>query len=144
MYRTIVLALDASEGAGHVIPEAIEIAGGNGSTLILAHARTRALETAFEQELDEQAKRLSEAGNPTRVVVRTSLVGEEADFLAEVVDEEDADLVVIASRGRSPFAGAVLGSVTTRLLHRVSCPVLVVSARAARPASEQQQATVSS
>ena len=33
---------------------------------------------------------------------------------------------MIASRGRGPFKGAVLGSTTQRLLPLAGCPVLVV------------------
>ncbi len=47
-------------------------------------------------------------------------------MIADVAREAEADLIVIASRGRGPFAGALLGSTTQRLLPIASCPVLVV------------------
>lgn len=38
----------------------------------------------------------------------------------------DFDLVVMGSRGHSPLGGALIGSVTQRVMGEASCPVLVV------------------
>ena len=48
--------------------------------------------------------------------------------LLDVADELDARAIVAGSRGRSTIAAAVLGSVSTGLLHHTSRPVLVVRA----------------
>ena len=50
--------------------------------------------------------------------------------LIDVADELDARAIVAGSRGRSTFAAAVLGSVSTGLLHHTRRPVLVVRADA--------------
>jgi nucleotide-binding universal stress UspA family protein len=46
--------------------------------------------------------------------------------LVEAADELDARAIVAGSRGRSPLRAAVLGSVSTGLLHHTSRPVLIV------------------
>ncbi|MGZ8647800.1 MAG: universal stress protein [Solirubrobacteraceae bacterium] len=46
--------------------------------------------------------------------------------LIEAADELDAQVIVAGSRGRSSVAAAVLGSVSTGLLHHTHRPVLVI------------------
>lgn len=55
--------------------------------------------------------RLVEAGHPARVLAQHS---------------EQADLVVVGSRGLGGFTGLLLGSVSRQLLHHARCPVAVV------------------
>jgi nucleotide-binding universal stress UspA family protein len=95
--------------------------------VVIAHAQTRAFETAIRSRLDRQVADLRASGVETDVVIAASTIeGREADAIAQVAHDHDADLVVIAGRGRSPFVGAVLGSVTQRLLHVSESPVLVI------------------
>ena len=126
MYRTIVLALDGSEGADRAVPVAAEMAKRDGAHLVVAHARTHALETDVDARLDRQIEQLRESGIDAEVVKKGEIVGREADVIARVAAERGADVIVIAGRGRSPFAGALLGSVTHRLLHVAACPTLVI------------------
>jgi nucleotide-binding universal stress UspA family protein len=64
--------------------------------------------------------------------------GYPAERLADLADEEGAELIVVGSRGRGAFKAAFLGSVSTSLIGVARCPVLVVppGAAAARPLSE--------
>jgi nucleotide-binding universal stress UspA family protein len=57
---------------------------------------------------------------------RRTVVGLPAEKLADVADEEDAELIVVGSRGRGAFKSAFLGSVSNSLVGVARCPVLVV------------------
>lgn len=56
-----------------------------------------------------------------------------AERLADLADEEDAELIVVGSRGRGAFKAAFLGSVSTSLVGVARCPVLVVPPGAREP-----------
>lgn len=57
---------------------------------------------------------------------RRVVVGYAAERLAELAEEESAELIVVGSRGRGAFKAAFLGSVSTSLIGVARCPVLVV------------------
>jgi nucleotide-binding universal stress UspA family protein len=58
-------------------------------------------------------------------------IGVPAERLADLADEEDAELIVVGSRGRGAFKAAFLGSVSNSLVGVARCPVLIVPRRAA-------------
>jgi nucleotide-binding universal stress UspA family protein len=53
-------------------------------------------------------------------------VGYPVNVILEQLEKTESDMVVIGSRGHGIFTGAVLGSVSQRVLHRCTKPVLVV------------------
>jgi nucleotide-binding universal stress UspA family protein len=69
-----------------------------------------------------------------RIAIETGLVdaerrvaiGHAPERLAEIADEEDAELIVVGSRGRGAFKAAFLGSVSNSLVGVARCPVLIV------------------
>lgn len=62
-----------------------------------------------------------------RIEVSTrKLIGPIADILAEACEEDRIDLLIVGSRDYGPLRRALLGSVSNRLIHIASCPVLLV------------------
>ncbi len=57
--------------------------------------------------------------------------GDAASMIVDTAVAEDIDLIVMSTHGWSGFKKWVMGSVTERVLHSVSCPVLAV--RSAQP-----------
>jgi nucleotide-binding universal stress UspA family protein len=62
---------------------------------------------------------------------RRVVIGYAAERLADLADDEEAELIVVGSRGRGAFKAAFLGSVSTSLIGVARCPVLVVPPGAA-------------
>ena len=66
-----------------------------------------------------------DASSPIEQVVRVGSAGPE---LCRLATELDADVVVIGSRGRGAIKRALLGSVSTHVVHNAPCPVMVIRA----------------
>ena len=69
-------------------------------------------------------------------------VGDPADELMSVAEQEDAALIVVASRGRREVQGALLGSVPSTLMWAGACPVVVVPPGAVAPLDSASIQTV--
>lgn len=66
-------------------------------------------------------------------VERRVVLGFPGDRLADLADDEAADLIVVGSRGRGVLKAALLGSVSTALIGVARRPVLVVPPHAEIP-----------
>lgn len=85
--------------------------------------------TAADQErmLEDVGKRLDDTGVP--YVVRHLVRGfDPADDLISIAEANEAQLIVIGLRKRSPVGKLILGSNAQRVLLDAHCPVLAVKA----------------
>ena len=82
-----------------------------------------------EQDMDAVRSRLEEAGvaYDLRQLVRGF---EPAEDLVNIAEANDAELIVIGLRRRSPVGKLILGSNAQRILLDAHCPVLAVKADA--------------
>jgi nucleotide-binding universal stress UspA family protein len=141
MFNTILLALDGSEASERAIPLAEDLAKQSGGRIVVGHVRelmmgrgggqpVSANEDELEASVRKIAAKLAERGIETSIEIATAAIGGPAHALAEMAETEHADVIVAGTRGHSPVAGLLLGSVTQRLLHVAPCPVLVMPALA--------------
>jgi nucleotide-binding universal stress UspA family protein len=143
---SIVCGVDASPDSQTAIGVAARLAGRLGARLVLAHVVEAALvpyaaiggaggiapppmTPPLRDQQEEAGARLLE-----RTAVAAGLgdaeqrvaVGLPAERLADLADDEDAELIVVGSRGRGRFKAAFLGSVSNSLVGVARCPVLIV------------------
>jgi nucleotide-binding universal stress UspA family protein len=139
MFSNIVWASDGSEHADRALDYATRLADNERAHLHVVHivetivdgrvAGQRAFlnEDQLDAKINAQAQEASRQYRiETTVHMHPSGIGNIADRIAEIADDSRADLIVVGTRGHSRLGGLVLGSVTQRLLHVASCPVLAV------------------
>jgi nucleotide-binding universal stress UspA family protein len=93
---------------------------------------------AFDRdELEQAAKdflvQKVSAVAPTPKVPLLPLVAEGDPAEALVVAAKDADLLVVGTRGRSPFLGGMLGAVSLRCAAGAHCPVTLIKLTDEKP-----------
>jgi nucleotide-binding universal stress UspA family protein len=85
-----------------------------------------------EQTLAERIQAATEGGLAARYVLRTGTAPEE---LVQAAADENADLVVVGTHGRTGLDRLVIGSVAERVVRTAPCPVLTVKPRTAHQAA---------
>jgi nucleotide-binding universal stress UspA family protein len=133
----IVIATDGSEGADEAVVAGARVARTLGTTAILVYVRPSlgALGVPYYQEkLSEQMAQARVALDRARELIvqegvdaqEEILEGSAADRVVELARDRNAPLIVVGSRGLGAVAGALLGSVSSAIIHRSDRPVLVV------------------
>lgn len=131
MYSKILVAYDESPGARAALDRAEALAKPLGAALTLVRSVTEGP--------------LTEAAQPDTIASGRAALGREIARYRPELDAElwvvggpageailaaavemEADLLVTGSRHRGPVARAILGSVSTDLVHHASCDVLIV------------------
>jgi nucleotide-binding universal stress UspA family protein len=136
MFKTIVLALDGSEGSKKAIPVASELAEKEGANIVIAHvteylaAKGGELpavnEDEIKAEIKHEAEELSDHGIKTEVKMAEITAGGPAHAIVDIADETGGDIIVTGTRGHGAIAGVLLGSVAHRLLSIAKRPTLAV------------------
>ena len=134
--RTILLATDLTAASAEATARAIDLATRLGARLLIVNVlEKRRLSGAGSHERVDQAR--SERERHLVTVVRDArAAGVKAEFLvwdgdpggsiAAAAEAEQADLIVVGTRGRSGAGRMLLGSVSDHVVRHAACPVLVV------------------
>lgn len=148
MFKCIIWATDGSPSAERALPYATALCERDGAALVVVHCaeirigpRAGGFPVNVDQDelrakVERQIVELAEDGYDASGRFPTGTVAGPARMVADVARETASDLIVVGTRGHSPIAGALVGSVAQRLLHVAPCPVLVVPPAALHAAAE--------
>lgn len=139
--RRIVVGIDGSRGASEALAWGIVLAKVHSAEIVAVHAVSvmgyvadplgiaaipgvegarDAAQAVFEKEWCQPLR-------DENVAHRTVVVdGGAAGAIKAVADEEDADLIVVGTRGHGGFVGLLLGSVGSQLAHHTHRPLMLV------------------
>ncbi|MFB6130183.1 MAG: universal stress protein [Salinigranum sp.] len=145
MYQNILVPTDGSEYAEAALDHAISLAQQFDSTIHVLHVvdeRLTGLVTEYqdlgtevqaemEDDLEAMGRdatetaigRAEEADVPAESHV---VAGVPARAIVEFADDNDVDVVVMGTHGRSGFGRALLGSVTEKVVRSADVPVITV------------------
>lgn len=142
MFKKIIWATDGSPSAERALPYAKELAREGGGSLLVVHAvetftgsraaglPLNAEEDEMKARIEQQVEQLKADGVDAELKVVAGLGAHAAHAITEAAEEAGADVIVTGTRGHTALSGLLLGSVTHRLLHVSTCPVLAVPAAA--------------
>lgn len=136
--KRILCPIDFSEHNEPANEYASVLANATGARIIYFHTIERSFphETApdtNEPTNEERDRELLEAFKPTIEGVPASYVvevGTPKDRIIKYARDNEIDLIVLATHGRSGIGRMLMGSVAETLLRKSECPVLTVRANA--------------
>ena len=142
MAQTIVVGTDGSEPAERAVREAIDIAARDGAELHVVTAfhdqamfreRIESGATSVEINLQEvgesvAARAVREAEAAGVKVTSHAHEGDPAEAILDTAKEQNADLIVVGSRGLTGAQRFLLGSVSQKVMEHAACNVMIVRA----------------
>ena len=141
MYRKILVTLDTTAADQELLPHIVQFAALMKSELLLLHVADGWAARNFDQlslaeseemkedwrYLEETAARLrTETGLP--IATRLAL-GSPPTQILQVADEEQCDLIALASHGHRLVGDIIHGSTIEAVRHKARIPILVVPPR---------------
>jgi len=151
IFKKILVPIDESKPANDALLKALQLAKIHGSTVEVLHVMTFTEDLPTEDEgtgknkipsawiedyvtrvrindenmLSEALEKAEQMGLTGKVTTKL-LIGKPGDVILRESAQEDFDLIVIGSRGRSGLKEFVLGSVSHQVVNQSKIPVFVV------------------
>ena len=142
--RKILCPVDFSANAEHALRYAVALAQSHGAELVLLHVMempdyalpegtlavgvtTLDLVRELEEGCRQQLEALAESARADVAQVTTQFVtGAPFVEIVRAARDQEADLIVMGTHGRSGLAHMMIGSVAEKVVRKAPCPVLTV------------------
>ena len=125
-YRALDAALLLSEKLGAEVT-AIHVMEDIPVSYVISEKLLREIRDAYKKENQLILSKCSEIATKKRLVVQTKLLqGNPGSIILDFCEKEKYDIIIMGSRGMGKFKELVLGSVSSKILHHSSCPVMII------------------
>jgi nucleotide-binding universal stress UspA family protein len=144
-FQHILAPTDFSEYSKKAAASAVELAKTFGAKLTILHVIELppypvegyvppSLTATFLDELERQASQdlaqlVPDAESAGVVVARRVTVGSPYRKIIDMAEDEQVDLIVMATAGRTGFSHLIVGSIAERVVRTAPCPVLTIRPR---------------
>jgi len=139
MYKKILVPTDGSEFAKKAQKHALFLSKMSGAELIAVSVTENnfvnglplddevyQLNQILKEKSEENLKEFDELNEDNLKITHIVREGSPAKVILEVASEEDVDLIVMGSSGKSGFDRFIMGSVADKVVNSAKCAVLVV------------------
>jgi nucleotide-binding universal stress UspA family protein len=143
--ETVLVGTDGSDTAAAAVARAIEVARGLGARLQIVSAYEPVPEGRLRYEAPQAPTDLAWTVNPRDDVLALlesvgrdaraagieqvetfARVGDGADAILDVAEEQRCDLIVVGNKGMTGATRFLLGSVPNKVSHHAPCSVMIV------------------
>ena len=139
MYNKILVPTDGSEFAKKAQQHALFLAKVSGAEIIAVSVTENnfinglplddeiyQLNQVLKERSEENLKEFDELNEDDLKITHVIREGSPAKVILEVAGEQDVDLIVMGSSGKSGFDRFIMGSVADKVVNSAKCAVLVV------------------
>jgi universal stress protein A len=141
MFKKIVCPIDFSEFTDEIVAYAVDLTAKYGSELHLFHVipslnyftpyesflnpeNLVSIEKNIEKEVDKDFDVImARIGVPAKKIIKTGVTFVE---IIDYIKEQNVDLVVMGTHGRSGIEHILIGSVAEKVVRKSPCPVLTI------------------
>jgi nucleotide-binding universal stress UspA family protein len=146
-YKKILFATDFSPASDAALKYATSLARDSGATLVILHVEELPTPYAGGEMLlpqpeypNPEIRRMLEAVVPPDKNIKYEhhlVLGTPAEDIVRVAKEQNVDLIVIGTHGRTGLKRVLMGSVAEAVMRRANCPVLTLKEHDQSPAQDR-------
>jgi len=140
LFSKVLVPIDGSDNSFRALDAALLLSENLGAKVTAIHVMEeipvlhiqsekllRQLLDAYKKERQVILTKCSEIATSKGLSINTKLLqGNAGSTILDFCEKEKYDLIVMGSRGMGKFRELVLGSVSNKIVHHSSCPVMII------------------
>lgn len=140
MFSRILVPVDGSDNSYRALDAALLLSEKLGAKVTVIHVMEdipvsyvvsekllREIVDAYKRENQLILSNCSEIATKKGLVIKTKLLqGNPGSIILDYCEKGNYDTIIMGSRGMGKFKELVLGSVSSKVLHHSSCPVMII------------------